>query len=90
MCLAIPMQIKEVSDLKDSAIAIIDGQKRQIDILLLDDVQKGDWVLVLSKQAIKVVSEKEAFETKEIMQAILNGESFEHTEPQLPEYLQKR
>ncbi|MFV0431250.1 MAG: HypC/HybG/HupF family hydrogenase formation chaperone [Alphaproteobacteria bacterium] len=89
MCLAIPMKIIEVSALKDEALAVVDGQERVIDILLLDDVQKDDWVLVLSKQAIKKIDAIEANEVKKVMQAILKGQDFGLSEPQLPPHLQQ-
>ncbi len=90
MCLAIPMKIMEVSPFKDTALAVIDGQERLVNILLLDEVKKDDWVLVLSQQAIKKISEKEAFEIKETMQAILSGQPQPLSEPQLPPHLQKQ
>ncbi len=89
MCLAIPMQILNLSPLKDIAVAHVDGQERQIDILLLDNVKKEDWVLVLSNQAIKIITAVEAMEIKGVIQAILSGQPYELAEPQLPEHLQK-
>ncbi len=90
MCLAIPMQIREISALKDRALATVDNQERPVDILLLDEVKIGDWVLVLSQQAVKIIDEKEAIEIKKIIESVLNGQSFETTEPQLPKHLQER
>lgn len=69
MCLAIPVKIIE---LKDNGMAIGDagGVERRISIQLLDDVKKGDYVLLHVGFAIQKIDEKEAQETLRILREI--------------------
>ncbi len=62
MCLAIPVQIKEVlSD--DVAIAEISGLKKEISTALLDDVQPGDYVILHVGYALQKIDPEEAEKT---------------------------
>ncbi len=65
MCLAIPVQIKEIlSD--DEALAEISGIKKQISISLLDDVKVGDYVILHVGYALQKVDPEEAQKTLEL------------------------
>lgn len=64
MCLAYPMQIKEVK--ANSAVAEVDGITRAVNILLLPDVKKGDYVMVHAGFAIEKVNREEAEKTLEL------------------------
>ena len=45
MCLAIPVQIKEIID-ENTAVAEISGLKKTISTALLEDVKVGDYVIL--------------------------------------------
>lgn len=47
MCLAIPVQIKEIID-ENTAVAEISGLKKTISTALLEDVKVGDYVICMS------------------------------------------
>lgn len=71
MCLAYPMQIKEVK--KNTAVAEVDGIKKEISIMLLPQVKKGDYVMVHAGFAIEKVSAKEAAKTLEVFKEYNNA-----------------
>jgi len=64
MCLAVPMQLEEITG--DRGIVTIGGAKREIGLNLLPDARKGDFVLVHAGFAIQKIDEKEARETIEL------------------------
>ena len=77
MCLAIPGQITEITDIQNQlAIANVSGVKRQINIAcLIDDAHPiescvGDWVLVHVGFALNRLDESEAAETLRILAEI--------------------
>ena len=77
MCLAIPGQITEITDIQNQlAIANVSGVKRQINIAcLIDDAHPiescvGDWVLVHVGFALNRLDESEAAETLRILSEI--------------------
>ncbi len=45
MCLAVPAKVVELSD--DDAVVDVGGNRMEANVCLLDDVQVGDYVLVL-------------------------------------------
>lgn len=57
MCLTTPVQIKKV---KGSGAEVSDGRKVNID--LVKDVKKGDWVLANANLAVSKITAKEAKE----------------------------
>jgi hydrogenase expression/formation protein HypC len=75
MCLAIPGQILDVVD-GANRLAKVDvaGVKRTINIGLLDDdgegAQPGDWVLIHVGFALSRVDEREALETRRLLEAM--------------------
>jgi hydrogenase expression/formation protein HypC len=96
MCIGVPMQILVVDD--HSAIAVVDGERRRVSTLLLDGgVSVGDFVLVHSDRAVRVMSADEAALVADALRAVLaasDGHDFEHLiadlvdrEPQLPDHL---
>ncbi|WP_432822624.1 HypC/HybG/HupF family hydrogenase formation chaperone, partial [Trichloromonas sp.] len=44
MCLAIPMQVIRIDG--DTAICEIDGVKREASLMMVEDVQVGDFLLI--------------------------------------------
>jgi hydrogenase expression/formation protein HypC len=79
MCLGIPGQIVEISDInKKLAIVDIGGVKRQVNIACIVNEQHppekciGDWVLVHVGFAMNRINEQQAAETLQLLQEIAN------------------
>ncbi|WP_414543622.1 HypC/HybG/HupF family hydrogenase formation chaperone [Nostoc sp. CCY0012] len=77
MCLGIPGQIIEISDIKNKlAIVNIAGVKRQINIACIVDEQHppetciGDWVLVHVGFAMNRINEQQAAETLQLLEEL--------------------
>jgi hydrogenase expression/formation protein HypC len=77
MCLGIPGQIVEVTDIKKKlAIVNVAGVKRQVNIACIVDENHspesciGDWVLVHVGFAMNRINEEEAAITMEILQEL--------------------
>ena len=75
MCLGIPGQIIEITDIKNKLATVdVSGVKRQINIACIVDEQHppesciGDWVLVHVGFAMNRINEKEAAETLQLLQ----------------------
>ena len=61
MCLAIPSRITKIEN--DMALIDVDGVQRQASLLLLEEVDVGDYVIVHAGFAIKRIEAGEAEET---------------------------
>jgi len=70
MCLGVPMQVKTIS--ADLAICEIDGVQREASLMMLDNVQVGDYVLIHAGFAIEKIDEVEAQLTLEVLRAALD------------------
>lgn len=77
MCLGIPGQITEITDITNKlAMVNIGGVKRQVNIACIVDETHpvescvGDWVLVHVGFAMNRIDEEEAAETLEILQQL--------------------
>lgn len=66
MCLAIPAQIKSISDSQVATVDIL-GVTREIALDFVPQAQLGDFVLVHAGYGIEVVSEEFAQETLELI-----------------------
>ena len=68
MCLAIPMQLVE----RDEGLGTveIDGVRREVSLMLLDDAVVGEYVLIHAGFAIGRVDEAEAKETLELLRQL--------------------
>jgi hydrogenase expression/formation protein HypC len=74
MCLAIPVQVKEVLP-DDMAKVTIDGVSKVISTALVDDVQVGDYLVLHVGYALAKIDPEEAERTLELIrQAALLGE----------------
>ena len=60
MCLAVPAKIEKIK--KDSALVDFGGVKREISLGLLNNVHRGDYVLVHAGFAITKIKEEEALD----------------------------
>ena len=58
MCLGIPMLVKSIEN--DMATCEIDGVTREASLMMVDDVQVGDYVLIHAGFAIEKIDEEEA------------------------------
>ena len=65
MCLAIPSRIERIKD--NIAIIDVDGIKRTVSLLLLEDAKAGDYVIVHTGFALHKIDEAVAMESLEIL-----------------------
>ena len=70
MCLGVPMQVKTIQD--DLAVCEIDGVQREASLMMLDNVQVGDYVLIHAGFAIERIDEAEAQLTLAALRAALD------------------
>lgn len=70
MCVAIPGKIVEIYD--NECIVDFEKIKKKVNILLIEDVKIGDYVLVHAGCAIEKVNKEEALETLEFFKMISN------------------
>ncbi len=72
MCLAIPMQVKEIA--QDTAICEIDGVLRNASLMMLDSVEVGDYVLIHAGFAIEKLDLEEAEKTLALFREMASRE----------------
>jgi len=65
MCLAVPSEVVSISE--NMGIVDVDGVRREVSLLLLDDIKIGDYVIVHAGFAINKIDESEARETLKII-----------------------
>ena len=65
MCLAIPMVLKERTEME--GVVELDGIRRTISLMLLPDAEVGEHVLIHAGYAIGSVNAEEAAETLELL-----------------------
>lgn len=70
MCLGVPMQVKAIE--KDMAVCEIDGVQREASLMMIDDVQVGDYVLIHAGFAIEKIDEQEANLTLQALREALD------------------
>lgn len=70
MCLGVPMQVKTIND--DLAVCEIDGVQREASLMMLDNVQVGDFVLIHAGFAIEKIDAAEAQLTLDVLRAALD------------------
>ena len=58
MCLGVPMQVKTLEN--EMAVCEIDGVQREASLMMIDDVQVGDYVLIHAGFAIEKIDDDEA------------------------------
>jgi hydrogenase expression/formation protein HypC len=73
MCLAVPSKIMDLRD--GVAVIDVDGVRREVSVLLLEDPRVGDYVIVHAGFAIHKIDEEEATETLRLLrEAMALGE----------------
>jgi len=65
MCIAVPMKVVEIKD--DMGVVENRGIKREVGIMLLDDLKINDWVLIHAGFAISKLAPEEAEETLRLL-----------------------
>ncbi len=68
MCLAVPMEIIEMSD--ELAIVEVAGVRRQVNVELVLEPKVGDFVIVHAGYAIEKLSADEAMETLDLLRQV--------------------
>lgn len=79
MCLAIPAKVIEING--SMAMIDVEGTRRDVSLLLLQDTRVGDYVIVHAGFAIHKVDEVQAQETLRLLREMAAGME----EPPLPE-----
>lgn len=69
MCLAIPAEVVEVTE-DETAVVDFGGAKKRVSLALVDDVERGDFVLVHAGFAIEKVDAEEALKTRELFEEL--------------------
>jgi hydrogenase expression/formation protein HypC len=69
MCLAIPVEVREVLP-DDMAKVSLDGVVKVISTALIDDVQVGDYVVLHVGYALAKINPEEARKTIELLNAV--------------------
>lgn len=70
MCLGVPMQVKTIEN--DMALCEIDGVERTASLMMLDDVEVGDYVLIHAGFAIEKIDDVEAQLTLQALREALD------------------
>lgn len=65
MCLAVPMQVKEIKG--EMGKVEVGGVIREVGLMLLEDVRIGDWVIIHAGIAISKINDQEAEETLKLL-----------------------
>jgi hydrogenase expression/formation protein HypC len=66
MCLGIPAKVVQIDDSGQGKVDYL-GTKVKTNLTLLEEVKKGDWVIVHAGFAISKLDEKEAKETLDLL-----------------------
>ena len=65
MCVAVPMKIKKI--MGDEAIVELEGFEKEVNLVLMEKITEGDYVMVHAGFAIQKVDEAEAEKTLETL-----------------------
>lgn len=82
MCLAVPMQIMEITE-RGSGVADIDGSRYDVDLSLIENPAKGDFVIVHAGFAIEKLDEQEANERLKLFEEMARIYQESHDDPLL-------
>jgi hydrogenase expression/formation protein HypC len=72
MCLGVPAKILETGD--GAAVVELGGVRREISMMLIDDVSVGEWVIVHAGFAIEKLSEEAAEQTLSLFREIAGAD----------------
>ena len=65
MCIAVPMEVVELNN--NMGVVELNGVKRDVGFMLMEDIQLGDWVLIHAGFAISKLNKEEAEETLSLL-----------------------
>ena len=65
MCIAVPMEVVEINN--NMGVVELNGVKRDVGFMLMEDIQLGDWVLIHAGFAISKLNKEEAEETLSLL-----------------------
>ncbi len=68
MCIGIPMQV--VSSMPGSAICEVDGERRQVDTMLVGEQPVGTWLMVFLDAAREVLTPEDAAKITDALSAL--------------------
>ncbi len=68
MCLGVPAKVLERHE--DAAVVELGGVRREVSLMLVDDVSVGEWVIIHAGFAIEKLSEEEAEQTLALFRQI--------------------
>jgi hydrogenase expression/formation protein HypC len=71
MCIAIPSKVVTIQ--QNSGIVEIAGVRRKISLMLVDDVQVGDYVMVHAGTAIHKIDEQTAIQTWNDLRRVIDA-----------------
>jgi hydrogenase expression/formation protein HypC len=71
MCLAVPMKIIQING--DMGVVEVDGIRREVGLMLLDDARINDWVIIHAGFAISKLSVTEAKQTLKLFDEMAKG-----------------
>ena len=71
MCLGVPAKVMERNG--EAAVVELGGVRREVSLMLLDDVSVGEWVIVHAGFAIERLSEEEAEQTLSLFREIADA-----------------
>ncbi len=74
MCLAIPLKVSEVVS-ENEAVVELDKLKKKVNISLVSNVKKGDYLIIHTGFAIKILDEQEALFTLKLFEEITGKEN---------------
>ena len=69
MCLAVPAEVLELKE-NEMALTELGGVRKEVSLMLVDDVEVGDYVLVHAGFAIEKIDKVEAEKTLELFEEI--------------------
>jgi hydrogenase expression/formation protein HypC len=69
MCLAVPAEVLELKE-NEMALTELGGVRKEVSLMLVDDVEAGDYVLVHAGFAIEKIDKVEAEKTLELFEEI--------------------
>ena len=67
MCLALPAKIVDIDQASDTATVALGEVKKDVSLALVEDVGKGDFVLIHVGYALNKISPEEAERTLQLM-----------------------
>jgi hydrogenase expression/formation protein HypC len=74
MCLGVPAKILETGG--GTAVVELGGVRREISVMLVDDVSVGEWVIIHAGFAIEKLSEEAAEQTLALFREIAGSDAF--------------